>query len=318
VTHFLFRNKRRRTQWLRTAGWRIEAALLYLFWLLVRPLPADRASAVGRQLFRWLGPRTTRQQRIKLNLALAFPDLRCTQLEMLARDIWGNFGSVLAEYPHLRTLTGCSTPPAIEMEIDPATRTIIEGRDPAIYISAHLGNWELAAPAIAGTGVSLSVVYAPQTNPLLDRMLQSQRRPLGCRFIGKKNAVRWLLREIRAGRSVGLLPDQRMDSGEPLPFFGLTTPSPTTPAWLALKTSCPLIPVQVERTGDARYRTVFHKPLPMAGTANDNKNILQVTATINHMFEDWIRHRPGQWLCMKRRWPKVACEIAIERRLPCV
>jgi lauroyl/myristoyl acyltransferase len=70
--------------------------MLYLFWLLIRPLPADRASAVGRQLFRWLGPRTTMQQHIKVNLALAFPGLRCTQLEMLARDIWGSFGSVLA------------------------------------------------------------------------------------------------------------------------------------------------------------------------------------------------------------------------------
>lgn len=317
MTHILFRNKRSRSPWLRTAGWRVEAALIYLFWLLVARMHPDQASVTGKWLFRWLGPRTSKQQRIKRNLIIAFPDIGDHQLEMLAREIWGNFGSVLAEYPHLRKFADRRVSTVIKMEIDTEVRPIVEDRKPAVYITAHLANWELAASAIAGTGVPLSVVYAPQTNPLLDRMLQSQRRLPGCRFIGKHNAVRWLVREIRAGRSVGLLPDQRMDSGKSLPFFGLTTPSPTTPAWLALKTGCPLIPVQIERIGDARYRAVFHKPLLVAGEAGDDENILQVTAAINRLFEGWIRHRPDQWLCMKRRWPKLADEIAVKRRLPC-
>ena len=303
MTHFLFRNTRRQ-RWLRTAGWRTEAALLYLFWLTVRQLPVEQASATGRRVFTWLGPHTRQQQRIMHNLSTAFPGLACSQLEALARDSWGNFGSVLAEYPHLEELAdGCKNG-AVELQIDPVARGLIQDGNPAIYISAHIGNWELAASAIASLGVPLSVVYAPQGNPVVERMLQSRRRALGCRFIRKQNALRELVREIRKGRSVGMLPDQRMDSGVSLPFFGRTTPSPTTPAWLALHTGSPLIPVHIERSRNARYRAEFQEPIVCGGAPATRANILRITTSINHLFENWIRRHPEQWLCIKRRWPK--------------
>lgn len=305
VTHFLIRNKRRRSRRLRDAGWRLEAALLSLFWLLASRLRPARASALGRGLFRWLGPRTGKQRRVMSNLSIAFPDCERHGIETLAREVWGNFGAVLAEYPHLPVLT---SPACIATEIDEETRRFLAHGDPAVYVTAHLGNWELAGLAITGQGVPLSVVYAPQGNPFLERMLQARRAPLGCRFIGKQHALRELLRELRAGRSVGLLPDQRIDSGAPVPFFGRDTPSPTTPAWLSLRTGCPLIPVQMKRIGEARYRAIFHKPMYTAGQGDERGTVTQVTAAINRLFEDWIRQSPEQWLCMKRRWPAVSGE----------
>lgn len=280
--------------------------MLYLFWLLVRYLPLHRASTFGRKLFRWLGPQTSRQRRIRSNLELAFPDLGPDKIELLCRDVWGSFGSVLAEYPHLQEFAVDHTPSAIKLEIANETRTIVAKKEPAIYITAHLGNWELVGSTIAGAGVPLSVVYAPQNNPLLDRMIQTQRRSHGYRLIDKEKAMRQLFREIRSGRSVGMLPDQRLDTGELLPFFGRRTPTPTSPAWLSVKTNCPLIPVQIERIGNARYRAVFHKPIQTNTKSSERENILQLTTAINRLFEDWIRQQPGQWLCMKRRWPEAA------------
>jgi len=305
VTHFLIRNKHKRSPWLRDAGWRVEAAVLSLFWLHAGTLSPATASAIGRRLFRWLGPRTAKHRRVMHNLSIAFPDLGHERIDALARDVWGNFGSVLAEYPHLSELAATPAFAGIDMEIDAETRRVLAHGRPAVYITAHLGNWELVGMAITGMGVPLSVVYAPQGNPVLDRLLQAKRRTLGCRFIGKKNALRSLLSELRSGRSVGLLPDQRMDDGEPLPFFGRDTPSPVTPAWLAIRTGSPLIPVQTERTGDACYRVIFHKPVDTTGRASEREAVVQVTAAINRLFEDWIRQHPEQWLCMKRRWPDI-------------
>lgn len=305
MTHFLIRNKHKRSRWLRDAGWRLEAAVLSLFWLHAGTLRPANASAIGRRLFRWLGPRTAKHRRVMHNLSIAFPDLEHDRIAALARDVWGNFGSVLAEYPHLSELATTWASAGIDMVIDAETRRVLAHGVPAVYITAHLGNWELVGSAITGMGVPLSVVYAPQGNPALNRLLQAKRRNLGCRFIEKKNAPRTLLRELRSGRSVGLLPDQRMDGGESLPFFGKNTPSPTTPAWLAIKTGSPLVPVQVERTGDARYRAIFHKPVDTTGKANEREAVVQVTAAINRLFENWIRQHPEQWLCMKRRWPDI-------------
>jgi KDO2-lipid IV(A) lauroyltransferase len=293
---------RNRPHWLRILSWWTEAGFVRTLWLLTGSMDPARAATLGRRLFRWLGPRSAKQPFVDRNLRVAFPGLTPVQYEQLAHKVWENFGAVLAEYPHLRSFRMTDSAPAIEVEMDPATRVILDARQPAVYVSAHLGNWELAAAAITAAGIPLSVVYAPQGNPLLDRLLQKVRLALGCKFIAKKNALRRLAREIRAGRSVGILPDQRVDTGEPIAFFGHSALTTTSPAWLAIKMHCPLVPVQITRTGDARYRAVFHPPLQPHAGSDQRAEVLQLTAAINDLFENWIRREPGQWLCMRRRW----------------
>lgn len=297
--------------------WYVEAALLWVLWLAVRRMRPESAAATGGRLFGWLGPKTRRHERIRRNLSVAFPHYGRERVEALARDIWRGFGSVVAEYPHLRSLVFAPDDPAVTVVFDEQAGRIVSARTPAVYISAHVGNWELVASVIVAAGVPLSVVYAPQKNPLLERMLQSQRRALDCEFIAKQDAVRQLVRQMRTGKSVGLLPDQRMDSGVRVPLFGEDTPSPLTPAWLAHRMQCPLIPVHAERTGNARYRIVFHRPI-VPGTGNgDSEELFRTTRLVNRTFEDWIRRRPGQWVCLKRRWPESVHARADAGRAPC-
>ncbi len=233
-----------------------------------------------------------------------FPHWNEDQRERLARDIWGNFGAVVAEYPHLNNLTATSRNRRVILSINRETQEILNAKTPAVYVSAHLGNWELAAALVASFGVPLSVMYSPQSNPILDRMLQKQRRSTGCRLVSKKNGLRQLLREIDHGRSVGLLSDQRVDEGEAVAFFGRRAPTATTPAWLAVKLDCPLIPVQIERIDLSRFRVIFHPPVGTSGVGDSLTDITRMTEKLNHLFEDWIRQRPDQWLCLKRRWPE--------------
>jgi len=313
----LFRKLSSRSHRLNRFGLYAEGMLLYLFWLLVRPMTPEQASSTGRMLIRRLGPRSHKHRQLKRNLELAFPDLEKSQREFLAINIWGNFGAVMAEYPHLSTLTAGASSPFINVILDEDTRAIVEAKRPAIYVTAHIGNWELVASTIVKSGIPLSVIYGPQSNPVLERMIQKKRRSLGCRLIAKQNGIRQMIREIRSGRSVGLLPDQRVDSGEPVPFFGRDAPTTTSPAWLALKLNCPLIPVQIERTGDTRFRAVFHRPLLNGDKTDVHTDPFQVTINLNRLFENWIRNRPDQWLCMKRRWLTDTCNISHGNNPPC-
>lgn len=293
----------RRHRVVRALVWGLEAIFLWLFWLVMSALSPAQAARAGSRFFRWLGPRCRRQRFLKRNLSLAFPARGPAEIERLSLGVWENFGAVLAEYPHLASIAAAGDVPALDCLFDEGARRVVEECRPAVYVTAHTGNWELAAAAIVNAGVPLSVVYAPQGNPLVDRMLQRARHTLGCRFIAKKNALRRLLREIRSGRSVGILPDQRVDSGEFLPFFGRLAPTTTSPAWLALKNGCPLMPVQILRTSDGRYVAIFHKPIETAQRRATAEGILGLTVEINRMFEGWISRQPQQWLCMRRRWP---------------
>jgi KDO2-lipid IV(A) lauroyltransferase len=78
-----------------------------------------------------------------------------------------------------------------------------------------------------------------------------------------------------------------------------------TPARLALRFDCELIPVQVQRLQGARFRIIFHPAVKADDeTADNHTKALQMTHKINILFEGWIRERPQEWICSNRRWPK--------------
>lgn len=292
-------------EWLAYPVWMLEAALVGAFWLLSALLPVTTASRLGARAAGALGPRLYKNRHVTANLALAFPDWTAERRDAVAREVWANAGAVLAEYPHLGTLMASpgGRDGSIEVEVDPAVRRLIEEGTPLMILAGHLANWEIIAGVLVRLGVPLTVVYSPQSNPLVNRLVQRFRRALGCSFLRKDEAVRSLLRELRKGRSVGLLPDQRVDSGKTLPLLGRAAPSTTAPARVAAKVGCPVIPGRVERLGDAAFRVSLMAPI---GSDLDDGDLDAdaITEAFHALLEAWISERPGQWLCIKRRFAK--------------
>ncbi|MEQ8265391.1 lysophospholipid acyltransferase family protein [Pseudohaliea sp.] len=286
--------------WPRRLAWHAQALPLGMFWACSSLLPPPLAAAAGSRLFRWLGPLTRKQRFVARNLELAYPELGAAARDAIARDVWSNFGAVLAEYPHLGRYAAPGAG-ALETEVHPATRMLLDAGRPAVFVTAHLANWELPGLALSRLGIPLSVVYAPQSNPHVDAMLQRHRSALGCDFVPKTDSIRTLLAALKAGRSVGLLSDQRTDFGEQLPFFGRPAMTAISPAWLALRQGCPLVPVRAGRRAQGSYRVRVLAPL--VGDDASRAGVLALSRRLNALFESWIRERPGQWLCMRRRWP---------------
>lgn len=285
--------------------WRIEAGLVSLLSVASRLIPPDTASGLGARLARRFGPRLDKTSKIKRNLNIAFPELSAGETDELVEKIWANLGAIVAEYPHLPAICGTQADDRLDIVMQEPLEVFELTGKPAVFVTAHLGNWEVSAAAIAHLGVPLTVVYTALQNPYMDRLLTAARDALGFRAVERDGAVRELMRRLKHGTSTGLLVDQRVDSGEPTPFFGKDMLTSITPAQLALRFHCDLIPVQVQRLQGARYRVIFHKPV-MADdpSADQNDKAINITSKINALFEDWIRERPHEWVCTKRRWPK--------------
>jgi Kdo2-lipid IVA lauroyltransferase/acyltransferase len=288
---------------LRWMRWAIEAGVLAGLWRASARMTPERASETGQRLLRWLGPRLHKTRHFRRNLALAFPDSSEAEIDRLVRETWGNSGAVLAEYPHLGEIRTGRTETVVKFDVD----SVRDCKRRAIFVAAHLANWEIAAAAAAQFGVPLTVVYTPQENPWVDRMLHRHRSALGCKLVARDDAMRVMVRELTAGRSIGLLVDQRVDSGVPVPFFGIDKLTTLVPARLALRFECDLIPVRVERLPGARFRVTAHEPVRCAdATLSDHDRALEMTRRINAVFEEWIREFPEQWFCSNRRWAKTA------------
>ena len=290
---------------LQRARWRMEAGLLSLLWRLCARLEPGAASAFGQRLLTSLGPRLGKAAHMRRNLRLAFPHLSKAERDDLMRAVWGTAGAVLGEYPHLKAICHDDFAGHFEYVENCNLDDYRAGRRHGLFVSAHVGNWELTAAAAIRQGIPITVIYAPSKNPFIDRMLRRRREALGCGLVSLEEGARPLVRELAEGRSVGLIVDARDDDGVPVPFFGLDKLTTLAPARLALRFGCELIPARVERLGPARFRLTVYEPIrPDPALASDKERALQMTRDLNRLFEQWIRERPEQWLCLKRAWPK--------------
>ncbi|GBD44028.1 Lipid A biosynthesis lauroyltransferase [bacterium HR40] len=305
--HFLGRTLERWARplpFLRHPLWTAEAALAAGVLALSRSLRPAAASNFGERLGRMLGPKSYKHRHVLTNLAIAFPGRDPAWYEETARAIWGNLGRVLAEFAFLERFLEGELAERVEI-VDHASPHLRNRRQQIIFVGAHLANWELAALVPNRWSLPVTVVHARQTNPLLDRLIARRRQALRARLVAVGESARLLPKALAEGHSLGLLVDQRFDDGELVPFFGREAQTAVTPARLALRHGLPLVPVRVERLDGLDLRITVYEPIePEAPVRDRREAALAMTARLNRLFEDWIRARPGEWLCAKRRWPK--------------
>ncbi len=283
-----------------------EAFGLRLFLKAAGSIGIERASWIGEHVLKWIGPHIQRHEKVVRNLEIAFPEHGADWHQRTARARWGDFGRSLAEYAYLPELSRKGSNSRIDVIDHAGTEALRREGRPIVFVAAHLANWNV--PAIVGQIIDtpLSVLFRKRKNPYLEAVIEHWRNQMPCGFIDVDGrASKAMLDELRNGRSIGLFIDRRTSFGEPLPFFGKETPTPTIAARLALKTGAAFVPARIERLAGVRFRVTLHPPLtPGADARDDREAARQMTKAANDLFEGWIRDHPEQWLSTTRRWPR--------------
>ena len=281
-----------------------EAAAAYALFALLGVLPVGWASAVGAALGGSIGPMLPVHRQGLDNLARALPELSPAEVRRCARRMWRHLGRVATEYPHLHRFSVDAPDGRIELvgraHLEEARRSPTGG----IFVSGHIGNWEIAALTLEQGGIPATVVYRAANNPIVDRMISRFRSALMQHLVPKgHDGTRELVRTLGAGRHVALLVDQKLNTGIPVPFFGRDAMTAPAVATFALRYDCPVWPIRVERLAGASFRVTVYPKLvtPQEGTREER--IRAIMVAINQVLEDWIRERPEQWLWLHRRWP---------------
>ena len=175
-----------------------------------------------------------------------------------------------------------------------------------IFVTPHLGNWELLPYVSALIGIPLAIVIRPLDNPYLERAILSSRIASGQLMIPKMNAMFSLERMLRKGKSVGMLPDQSTSRGLRVQFFGESATVTPIPAILAIRHGRPVVVVAACRTNDPYFFEGFvSDPIwPDPHKADERSEIMRITREINLKMEEIIRRFPEQYLWMHNRWKK--------------
>ncbi len=174
-----------------------------------------------------------------------------------------------------------------------------------IVITGHCGNWELLALAASCRLTPISVVARPINNPYLNRFVERIRTRYGNRVIYKGGALREILRELKAGRPVGILMDQGVlpSEGVLVDFLGRPAWTIKTPAVIARKTGTPVLPVFIKRNGD-RHIMEIHREVKLSENPDPEEAIREDTRTFTSYIEAYIRENPTEWLWIHRRWKR--------------
>ena len=292
----------------RNAIWLAEAGIFRAFFGLLGLLPVETASRLAQRLAMAVGPHLKKHKVFMRNIELAFPDKSAQQCEVIVRGIWANMGAIIGEFPHLQTICQDEKHKRLKIAVAGHIEALQQsGGKPVIVVSAHQSNWEVAGAAVSQMGIPCADAYTPMGNPWLNRMISKYREVLGVKFFPRENSMKPMLRHLANGESLGFFMDQRIDDGQPVPFMGMDKMTTVVPAKLGLRFDCQILPLRVQRQGDAQYLVTFYPPVQVDDEdADEAEKILQITRKINGYLEHWVRESPMEWFPSKRRWDKSA------------
>lgn len=285
--------------------------MLHLFRVLARlPLPfMQRVGAVLGWLV-WLVS-TKYRRRLEENAQAA--GFTPTQY----RGAVANAGVMVAELPWMWVRSANqSVLPRVQWEGVAHFEAALALKKGVILITPHLGCWEVAAQAIAERFApehgAMSILFRPARKAAIAPLVASSRDRPGMKlFPTNSTGVRGLLRALRGGGIVGILPDQVPPQGQGVwvPFFGRPAYTMTLIARLAQQTGATVVMGWCERTPFAgRYTLRFERV--DAPDLYDPKAAPEQSATaMNAAIESLVRQAPSQYLWSYARYKQPREEI---------
>jgi KDO2-lipid IV(A) lauroyltransferase len=170
-----------------------------------------------------------------------------------------------------------------------------------VLLTPHMGSFEVSAQAYAerfGAQQPITVLYRPARQAWLRELEESARaRPALSTAPADFSGVRLMLRALKRGETVGLLPDQVPPEGQGVwvPFFGQPAYTMTLAARLVQQTGAAVALLCTERLPRGAGYVVRAMPLPFALPVKGADDEAAALA-INRSMEVVIRRQPTQYL----------------------
>jgi len=207
----------------------------------------------------------------------------------------GQAGAMSAELPRL----WLGAPVPVQWADDAAaTRAYASGQG-VLFLTPHLGCFEITAQALAQrfspAHGPLTVLYRPSRQAALAELMRTARERPGLQAVPTTLAgVRQMIKALRAGQAVGLLPDQVPPEGMGLwaPFFGRPAYTMTLAAKLVHQTGAQVVLIWGERLSWGRGYRLHTQALghPLADDLDT------AVVQINQAMERLVLACPQQYL----------------------
>jgi KDO2-lipid IV(A) lauroyltransferase len=269
---------------------------------LPRGVARRLAATVARLLYAAL-PRL--QRTAEFNLRVAFPKWDEARRQGVIRGMVRNLGWMAAEFARFPRYTRENIEEVVILD---GHENFLNGQrrgKGVVYLTGHIGAWELSSFAHALDGFPLHYMARPLDNSRVDSLVNRYRCLSGNRPIFKNESARVLLKTLKEAGTVGILADQNTmpEEGVFVDFFGKSACTTTGIARVALHTDAAVVPGYAYwDAAIGKYRLRFEPAVELVRTGDTERDVFVNTQKFAKVIEEIIRQHPEQWVWVHARW----------------
>ncbi|CAO6128468.1 HtrB Lauroyl/myristoyl acyltransferase [Candidatus Pelagibacterales bacterium] len=283
----------------------LEFVIVIIFFLIFKIIGLKLSSELGEIIGKYFGPLFRKKTIAKKNILIAFPDLNENSINEIVERMWKNIGRIFGEYIHINKF---SIMDLKKIKIGFTNKNNFEilkkNNKPVVFFSGHFANFELMAKCLQELGFNIGAIYRPLNNIFLNPIMEFIRKKYICPIQIEKgsNGTKKLIKHISTNNPLALMIDQRLSSSIRVPFFNQPATTTTTPAQLAIKYDALLVPVFLKRLEKTNFEFFIEEPLIINRTNDYDKDIFNITQSMNKKIEEFIKRDPAHWLWSHDRW----------------
>ena len=272
-------------------------------WLMVPlsflPLSSLRrlGAVIGTALYALVGRRA---QITRRNLELCFPQWSAQQVDQVARAVFVNFAKAWLDRSWLWHASRDKIERRLTLLGDEGGLALLKSSAPLVIFAPHFVGLDVAWTKLTlDDSRPMLTIYTPQSSATADQWMKEGRERFGRVGVGtRQDGVRALIKGIKDGHALYLLPDMNFGPEESIfvPFFGV--PAATVPSLskFAKLSGAQVLPITTRMTHKG-YEVVVHpvwEHYPTKDVQADTEHMNQwlqaeVTAHVEQYF--WLHKR---------------------------
>ncbi len=238
-------------------------------------------------------------------LRQAFPELEGAALERAVRRSYAHLFDVVVSGQRLgRRAPGPWVFEGVEVLADERVHELRRRGGGAVFVTAHLGDWELGSALMPWLGFApLYVIGKPPKNRFLSEAMLRAREARGIRVLPRRGAMALAPAVVGSGGTLAMLLDQRAATKPVLvPFFGRPARSDRSAGVLLRRLGVPVVLGFCLRLEGhpRRYRLELGPVLEPSELAGQGPEA--IAARLHAEFERRIRAHPEQYFWLHDRF----------------
>ena len=240
-----------------------------------------------------------RKKVAKINLKIAFPDLNKQQINLLIKQTYQHYSILLFDFLRQKNRFN-----KMHIIVDEKTKYILSKKSGKIFMTGHIGNWEIILPFI-GQYTNMMGVAREQNNKGADKFIKECRLHNNISLISNKGSVKKMITALNNHYMLMLVCDQNAKSlGNKVNFFNKSASIPKGPGLFYYKTKADLLFGFCVLNKNWDYEFKLEEIKIKNNSEQKEDIIIEVNRVYSNMLENIIRKYPEQYFWFHKKWDK--------------